>query len=156
LGLFAQRAINQNLFLRTELVWAVKGYRSRDNTTDRNTTIGLNYLNLPLVAGYKVNSAWSAFLGPEVGLLGPVYASGRSGKRSDLRHIINYENLDAGLLGGVMYTFKPKLSLDLRYSHGFSKVLIMEVTDAQGNFLHQASQKNNKALQLSLNYFFRA
>ncbi|MGV3587545.1 MAG: porin family protein [Adhaeribacter sp.] len=154
LGLFAQRTINENIFMRTELAYTLKGYKSHDKTTNREGRVGFNYISLPLLLGYQLNPNFSAFLGPELSTLGPVRA-GSSGRRNRLDNIFNYERLDIGLSAGMMYTLTPKLGLDLRYTYGLSKILIMELTDAQGNRTGQANQKNNKALSLSVNYYLR-
>ncbi|KAA5545016.1 porin family protein [Adhaeribacter rhizoryzae] len=154
LGLFAQRAISENIFMRTELAYSVKGYKSHDKLTNREGRVGFNYISLPLLLGYQLNPSFSAFLGPEIAALGPVHA-GSGGRRNRLDIISNYEKLDLGLSGGIMYTLAPKLGLDLRYTYGLSKILITDLTDAQGNRTGQANQKNNKALSLSVNYYLR-
>jgi len=154
LGLFVQRAISENIFMRTELAYTLKGYKSHDKLTNREGRVGLNYISLPLLLGYQLNPNFSAFLGPELSTLGPVRA-GSGGRRNRLDNIFNYERLDIGLSAGIMYTLTPKLGLDLRYTYGLSKILIMDLTDAQGNRTGQAQQKNNKALSLSVNYYLR-
>lgn len=155
LGLFIQRAISEKLFMRTELAYTVKGYKAIYTAMNQESRVGFNYISLPLLVGYKLHPDFSAFLGPELSTLGPVHAgSGSSRNRLDI--IDNYERLDVGLSAGLLYTLAPKLGLDLRYTHGLSKILIIDLTDAQGNSLGQANLKNNKALSLSLNYYFRA
>ena len=156
LGFFAQRDISNKLFMRTELYYSLKGYALYENSSTQKLRVGLNYINLPLLLGYKINHTFSAFISPELAALGPVYAKSRNQSRSRLNNIVNYEHFGVGIAAGTMYTLTPKLSVDLRYTYGLSKILKLDITDEQGNFLYQTGQRNSKALQLSLNYFFRA
>lgn len=152
-GIVAQREISSKVYLRSELFYSLKGYRLND---DQRTTAGFNYINLPVLIGYKLSSDFSVFLGPQLGLLGPVYAKDENNGRSEnLRNVIGYNKVDFGIGAGVNYTLASRISIDLRYNYGFNNILVFNFIDSSGNEVVSYLIKNNKTLEISFNYFFR-
>ncbi len=160
LGIWKEFTLTPKLFLRPELFYTQKGFRYSDTITSpvtnalirRKGTIIYNYLTLSLLIGYRATDKISLYLGPEVSAL--VAARGRSKgeEASNMRLLMNYDNLDVGLTTGIMYKLTSRINADLRYTYGFSTVLNYDVTDTQGQYEYTLKQSHNKAAQLGLGY----
>ncbi len=150
---------NSKIFFRPELFYNQKGFRNSDTLTSplTNTLIRyqrtsiFNYLTLPLLAGYRLNSKIAIFDGPEISTLIVVRSKTKGEKAYNMRPILDYNNLDLGLTAGFRYNLNAKLSADLRYTYGFSTIMQYEVTDAQGN-TYAPKQSRNQAAQFGLSY----
>ena len=152
-GIIIQRELTSKVYIRPEVFYSLKGYKLEDG---QSTRVGFNYINIPILVGYKLATKFSAFLGPQLGLLGPVYGTDKNNGRSkNLNSFIDYNNLDFGLAAGVNYVLTPKLNLDLRYTNGFTTILVTDLVDSSGNTTEIDALKNNKSLEVSLNYFFK-
>ncbi|RDC64913.1 porin family protein [Adhaeribacter pallidiroseus] len=159
LGLWKESTFSPKVFLRIELFYTQKGSRYSDTLTLPFTketirskgTLIYNYLTLPWLLGYNLNSKTAIFLGPELSLLIAPLARSNGGKAHNMRHILRYNAPDLGLTAGFRYNLNNKLSADLRYTYGFSTMLQYEATDAQGN-TYLSKQSHNQAAQLGLSY----
>ncbi|PSR54752.1 hypothetical protein AHMF7605_15185 [Adhaeribacter arboris] len=159
LGVWKESTFSPKVFLRTELFYTLKGGRYSDTltlpfaseTSRINGTLIYNYLTLPLLLGYQLNSKTAVFLGPEFSLLIVPLNREDGGKAHNMKHILRYNGLDMGLTAGFRYNLNAKLSADLRYTYGFSTILQYEVTDAQGN-TYLPKQSHNQAAQLGLSF----
>lgn len=72
LGLSAGPALQVKLanvfFLQTELLYSIKG-SSSDSLQSSDAKLDLNYINLPILVGYRLAPNFSVKLGPEIGRL---------------------------------------------------------------------------------------
>lgn len=151
LGLSAGPALQIKLanvfFLQTELLYSVKGTRS-DSMQNANAKLDLNYINLPILIGYRAAPDFSIKLGPEIGRL----LSAKSeidGNTTDITDF--YQSFDFGANLGLAYSFK-KIALDLRYNYGFKDLL----ERANGSGTASGSEDaSNRVLQFSLTYFIK-
>lgn len=134
-------------FLQTELLYSIKGTKS-DSVQNSNAKLDLNYINLPILIGYRAAPNFSIKLGPEIGRL----LSAKSEVNGTTQDISDfYEDFDFGANFGLAYSFK-KLALDLRYSYGFKDLL-----DRAGGGVRPGGSDDvsNRALQFSLTYFIK-
>jgi hypothetical protein len=155
LGISAGPALQVNFaklfFLQSELLYSVKGRQSNTTQNNSNATLSLNYINLPVLLGYRVASNFSIKLGPEIGRL----LSAKSkfdGTTTDVDNI--YQDFDLGADLALAYAFK-KLSLDLRYNYGLKDLIRGHFEDPNGNFISEESFGSNRVLQFSLCYFLK-
>jgi opacity protein-like surface antigen len=155
LGLIAQRELNENVFLRGEIYYTIKGYKYYQRDLDTEAKRAFNYIILPVFVGYNVIPNLSVFLGPQIGLLGAVNYKQKNGDRVNVRHIVDYNNLDIGAGAGIAYKITPKIGMDIRYTYGFSSLSKYEIRDGSMNYLSALEEKNNKTLDISMNYFFK-
>ena len=143
-GINAGPAIQINLakmfFIQSELLYSLKGARSESSQTSNDATLNLNYINLPLLFGYKAGQNFSIKLGPEIGHLLSA-KSKMDGTTTDYSEF--YRDFDFGADLGVAYTFK-KLAIDLRYNYGLEDLL---------NNVPSDQNASNRVLQFSLCYF---
>ena len=153
IGIIAQEEISNKIYVRSELFYSLKGYRFND---DQGSIVSYNYINLPILVGYKLSTRFSVFLGPQLGILGPVYFKSENSKRSEnIAKRIDFNKVDVGIGAGVNYSITPRISVDLRYDYGLTNILVADFTDMSGNKVVAEVIRNNKALELSFNYFFK-
>jgi hypothetical protein len=151
LGLSAGPALQVKLanvfFLQTELLYSIKGTRS-DSMQSSDAKLNLNYINLPILIGYRAAPNFSIKLGPEIGHLLSA-KSEVNGNTTDITDL--YQSFDFGADLGLAYTFK-KIALDLRYNYGFKDLL----DRANGTGTASGSDDvSNRVLQFSLTYFIK-
>jgi hypothetical protein len=151
LGLSAGPALQIKLanlfFLQTELLYSIKGTRS-DSMQNSDAKLNLNYINLPILIGYRAAPNFSIKLGPEIGRLLSA-KSETNGTTKDLTDF--YQSFDFGADLGLAYTFK-KVALDLRYNYGFKDLLERaNGTGTQGG----SDDVSNRVLQFSLTYYIK-
>jgi hypothetical protein len=150
LGLSAGPALQVKLanvfFLQTELLYSIKGTRS-DSMQSSDAKLNLNYINLPILIGYRAAPNFSIKLGPEIGHLLSA-ESEVHGNTTDITDL--YQSFDFGADLGLAYTFK-KIALDLRYNYGFKDLL----DRANGSGTSGGEDVANRVLQFSLTYFIK-
>jgi hypothetical protein len=155
LGISAGPVLQVNVakmfFLQSELLYSIKGRQSDTTQNNSNATLSLNYINLPVLFGYRMSPNFSIKLGPEIGRL----LSAKSkfdGSTSDVSNI--YQDFDFGADLALAYAFK-KLSIDLRYNYGLKDLIQGQFEDPNGNFIQEKSFGSNRVLQFSLCYFLK-
>jgi hypothetical protein len=139
------------LFVQSEVLYSIKGRQSSTTQNNSNATLSLNYINLPILFGYRVAPNFSIKIGPEIGRL----LSAKSkfdGSTTDVNNI--YQDFDLGADLALAFAFK-KLSLDLRYNYGLTDLIHGQFEDPNGNFITEESFGSNRVLQFSLCYFLK-
>jgi opacity protein-like surface antigen len=155
LGLIAERELSESMFLKAEIYYALKGYKFYLKDLDTEAKRAFSYFMLPVFVGYSATPDLSFFLGPQIGLLGPVHNRQKGGERQSLRQIVEFNNIDLGAGAGVAYKITSSIGMDIRYTYGFSTLSEYEFRDSSMNYLSAFKEKNNRTLEISLNYFFK-
>lgn len=151
LGISISRTINKKMAVRSELLFSSKGYELEEEVT--TTTVQLNYLSLPVLLELKLTNKLGLIVGPEFNYLLSTKNYNDEKKR---REVSFQENpFDLGGIVGLTYDFSKKVSVDLRYSHGFlntSKNLRFSSIDGIG--IDENNKIKNRVFQLSFGYAF--
>lgn len=146
-GGFILVPIHKRLFLQTELLYSSKGQRTEKiiGASDKSV-LRLNYLNVPILLGYKIDYKTSLLLGPEIGYL----TSAQLKYYSEFIDVSkNYPSkFDAGLDVGINYKLLKNIGVEIRYSYGFKT---MYYEDAAG-VRHSESKGANRAFQIGILY----
>ncbi|MBP5211095.1 MAG: PorT family protein [Bacteroidales bacterium] len=119
----------KNLFaprwgLKGELLFNTVGERARFSNSESFTT-RLTYINLPVMAQYKVyNDRLSFVAGPQFGFCLGAKDILRSGmdKHIEPLHNTEYNVLELGFVFGVSYLFYPHFGIEARYNLGLTNV----------------------------------
>ena len=152
LGVNAGAAIEINLsklvFIQSELLYSLKGTQSATSRYGYDTRVNLNYLNLPVLVGFRAAKNFGIELGPEIGrlLCAKTRVNGRTTDMTDL-----YRDFDYGADFGLSYCSK-KIAVDLRYNYGFENLSHVVFTDAFGNNTGEQQAGANRVVQFSLCY----
>src|SRR5687767_10707802 len=68
-GVSANFSVQDQFFVRTELLYSIRGYKFPATSMLIKTNISHGFLSLPLLAGYKPMKKLSLMAGPEIGYL---------------------------------------------------------------------------------------
>lgn len=153
LGINAGAAVQINLaklfFIQPELVYSMKGTQSATTRYANNSRVDLNYLNFPVLAGFRAAQNFAIRLGPEIGhlLSAKAKADGSTRDMTDL-----YKDFDFGADAGLSFSFN-KIVLDLTYNYGFGNLSHIVFTDAFGNNIGEQDAGANRVVQFSFCYF---
>jgi hypothetical protein len=143
-GFFCVAPINRNFLLQAELIYSSKGsgmqryYYNRYNKMNSK----LQYLNLPLMLGFRAVNKLKLLLGPEVGLLASTNDSGP------------YRKIDFSGVAGAGYSICNNIGVEVRYDHGFSKLIKGLIVSQDGTVEGYKYFGSNRTFQASLWYQF--
>jgi hypothetical protein len=145
LGFYAQKPVSTTLQLRSELNYAIKGYRYKDILSGRTETVNYQYLTLPLLVEYRATKSFLFQAGPELAwLLKHNYAKPPSAYA--------VEKFDIGAAIGLGWQLNNRFTIDVRYTYGLTrayKVVIYDLTT--GNISEERKLGRNQVLLLGLN-----
>jgi hypothetical protein len=150
-GPILQVNLAKTFFIQPELLYSLKGFQSPNDAPyfSDTSTVSLNYINLPVLFGFRATPNFSIKLGPEIGHLFSA-KSNTDGRSRDLSSIYDDFDLDADL--ALAYTFK-KLVIDLRYNYGLKELVHGLRYDSNGYIIGEGDYGSNRVLQVSICYF---
>jgi Outer membrane protein beta-barrel domain len=128
LGGFAHIHVSPHFAVQPELVYSMQGGK-RDNTTLR-----LNYINVPVLAQYMTNDGFRLQTGPQVGFL---TSSKTKTGNVEINQDNNFSAIDFSWAFGASYLLPSAdgLGFDLRYNVGISNISDNNGTTARNNVL---------------------
>lgn len=106
-GFLLQTNLADKVFVRPEFLFSQKGWRVKDDPLNNNVTMTINYLNFPLLVGYKLNRTFSFLTGAELGYK-------LNAKRKPMDSWTDpYEKFDYGFCLGINYQLSKVPSVEL-------------------------------------------
>jgi hypothetical protein len=144
-GAFANFGLSEKLTFQPELLYSMKGAKNSVSFmgVDIETTMKLNYIDVPLMFKYNVVSGLNFQAGPQLGVLLSAETEVEGGEDSGTTDIKdNMKGMDFGLNVGAGYDF-GSLGVDLRYNIGLSNISDVDDTDLK-----------NKGFQIAFSYAF--
>ena len=148
-GIYGQVFSTDAFAIQPELLFSTKGSRAEyDGLIDQTVKYNLNYLDLPVLAVFKLGKSAEIHIGPYASYLldANVSYSGDVANGSDDVDKDNLKSFDYGLAGGFGLNF-GSLQVGARYNYGF-----VEIADSDGAELLLGDSKNSVAqVYLSLN-----
>lgn len=152
IGAFARFNVNETFAIQPELLYSGKGAKlnlSEEGVSAKSTT-KLNYLSLPVLAKFYVNSGFNLHAGPQFDFLLSAkedwelsYNGNIESGDDDIKDDI--KNLDFGFVFGLGYDFSSGFGLDARYMLGVSEL---------ANSPEDGVKTNSKGFQFTLSYVF--
>lgn len=150
LGVFARTAPESAIGLQVELLYSTKGstttYSTLFGLIEQEVDFNLNYLELPLMASFRVGElvelqagAYAAYL-----LGASISSSGDLGTSNDPLDREDFTAMDFGVTGGVAFNLGHNLQLGMRYLHGMTNI-----ADSDGAEFALGDSKN-RCVQLYL------
>jgi Outer membrane protein beta-barrel domain len=160
-GIMADISLAKNFSIQPEVVFSQQGMKFSYSDLDvknshYNSTIGLNYLNIPILLKYFIVKGLSVQVGPQIGILLKA-----SNKYQD--NFLGYENhetfnlsdyangFDTSVNFGLGYQFKNKFYADLRYNISYSDIF----KNASADTYIINSDMKNRVFQITFGYFFK-
>jgi hypothetical protein len=144
-GFFTDISLTSKFYIRPELLFSQKGWKVPDDAFNSNVSVTINYLNLPVVAGYKIFKGMSVLTGPELGL------KLSSSRNPPIPVRLPYKSFDFGWAFGCSYLFNERLGIDLRYIHGMRYLSEIELSHLN-NIFGTVKDGKNRLIQLSAVY----
>lgn len=150
-GLYAQLFSSEAFAIQPELNFSTKGtgitYGTVDNTTvsiNHDTRINLSYIDIPVLAVFKLGKAAEIHAGPYWSYL--VHAEIRNkgndpDNEFDTINRKNFDNWDYGLVGGIGFNLGKAAQLGARYNYGLNEIASSPYGKARlGNAKNQVAQ----------------
>ena len=128
-GFYVQKPLENGVIVEPGLYYSNVGSRSTHMTYNENTfeeveqkeRFLLSYLNVPVVARYKVSSNVSVFAGPQVSfLVGGKKKLKYSGEKEKVDAKDEFKTVSAGVSMGAAYEFEGGERLQLSVNPGFT------------------------------------
>lgn len=145
-------SLSERFGILASLLYARKGYVGELAwpTGPADATWELHYLNLPVVADFRVWKGLSLQGGAEFGRLlsARVKSAGENAEISDF-----YEEFDLGLVAGLEYRFAKGFFVGARHVFGIYNIQDAELTDETGAIFDDLKSLNS-ATQVSVGYRF--
>lgn len=146
IGGFAEIKAGKKFAIQPEFLFSTQGTTIEGYNGDSNTSVKVNYLNIPILAKYYITDAFSVEAGPQIGFL--LSAKSRGEDINDL-----FKSTDYGLNLGIGYDFTENFALGLRYTIGLSDIADIPDDSQDYPFVYNANFKNSN-FALSLAYKF--
>lgn len=133
-GFFARTAPEEPFGLQVELLYSSKGsnttYSAFFGLIDQEVDFNLNYLELPVLASFRLGGVVDLHAGAYAGYLlnARVSTSGDLGSGSEELDKADLSAMDLGIAGGVGLNLGPA-QFGVRYLHGLSKVADSDAAD---------------------------
>lgn len=133
-GVFGRTDPEQPFGLQAELLYSTKGaqaqYSGFFGLVDQEVDFNLNYIELPVLASFRLGSALEVQAGGYAGFLlsANVKTSGDLGSGEEELDKDNFQSLDYGVGGGVALN-AGAAQIGLRYLHGLAEVANSDASD---------------------------
>ena len=121
-GVFTNLYFTDNQAIDFEISFIQKGARKVPNKNDTlsgqvyESTLRLNYITIPIHYKYELSNYFSAFAGPNIGLL---LSHSYTQNYIDQSYILKFNRFDFSVDIGVVVKLLARLSLDVKYSATF-------------------------------------
>ncbi|MCT4171393.1 PorT family protein [Elizabethkingia anophelis] len=144
-GVFMNAPISSEFSIQPEVVYSQQGAKFKDfgNVTDLKKNLG--YINVPVMVQYNATPDFYLEAGPEFGFLVDAQDKGKvNGVSYKSSGTDGYNTFNFGMGLGAGYRFTSNISINARYTAGFTNIVKNNGGD---------SVKNNN-FQLGLGYTF--
>lgn len=146
-GVFGRTNPEGVLGLQVELLYSTKGsttnYTALFGLVDQEVDFNLNYIELPILASFRVGEIVDFQLGGYAAYLVGANAnsSGDLGNGSEELDRDNFQSMDFGIAGGVAFNVGPNTQVGVRYLHGMSSIADSDAADlVLGDSKNRAAQ----------------
>ncbi len=149
-GVAAEIPVQDNLFVRPELLYSSKGFGYRPTATSMQGSLRLNYIAVPLLFGFRPGRRTAIMAGPEIGFLQKAVSKSQ-GITSDFTGF--YRHFDVGVDLGFAYTVSKDFGIEARYNYGFKDLVNVAYLNDNGDVIAQGKNGANSVLQVGIYYW---
>ncbi len=145
-GVVTELEVSEKFAVQPEVSFSTQG--ADYSETMYTGSYNLNYVNVPVMAKFKVADGFSLEAGPQIGFLMSAkdkYNGEEGSGEEDVKDVT--KGIDFGINLGVGYELESGLNFGVRYNFGISE--LNDFSDSSGN----ESWKNG-VIQLSMGFFF--
>ena len=152
-GLISELKESERVAIQAELYFSMMGAKiDYEPFASGETKTSLNYLSVPVVGKIYLSKFFNLQLGPEVGILLSARDKGEidgDEVNEDLKSI--FKKTDVGISFGIGIEPTENFQITSRINYGVADISLASKTIAGGI---QRPNLNNRAIQISLGYFF--
>ncbi|MBF4518858.1 PorT family protein [Flavobacterium sp. ANB] len=141
LGGFAEVKVWKKLYIQPELLYSAQGGKFDGYYGERDYTVNLNYINVPVLAKYYITKQFTVEAGPQLGVL------------VSSKNTYDEKSVDVGFNLGAGYNFTDNFSVGIRYTIGLTNVYRYE-DEYYGDFGYYDNRYTNNVLALTAAYKF--
>lgn len=146
IGGFTELKVAKKFAIQPEFLFSTQGTTIEGFNGNSNSSIKLNYLNIPVLGKYYITDAFTVEAGPQIGFL----LSAKNKGEDDHDY---YKTLDFGLNVGCGYGFTDNISLGVRYTFGLTNVADnSELSTVYPNLDDLTFKNSNFALSLAYKF----
>jgi hypothetical protein len=146
-GTFVTLDLSKKWVLEADLLYSSKGTSASKQVGPLEITSRFNYVNVPVLLGYKLHTRSSILIGPELGYLTSVRTF--YGKSGNFNTSKNYPSkFDIGLATGLHISIITKLGVEFRYVYGFKTLYYVDDYGVR----HSSSKGANRVFQFGVSY----
>ncbi|WP_277496391.1 porin family protein, partial [Elizabethkingia anophelis] len=123
-GVFMNAPISSEFSIQPEVVYSQQGAKFKDfgNVTDLKKNLG--YINVPVMVQYNATPDFYLEAGPEFGFLVDAQDKGKvNGVSYKSSGTDGYNTFNFGMGLGAGYRFTPNISINARYTAGFTNIV---------------------------------
>lgn len=150
LGVYTQLFQSDVFAIQPEILYSTKGTRIEDHSDlyDATLDFNLNYIDIPVLAVFKLGDAAEIHVGPYFGYLlnANVDVDGDVDGSDDIDRD-NFKSWDYGLSAGVGFNVGP-VQLGARYNYGLQKIADSDLADG----ILGDSKNSNAQVYVSFNF----
>jgi hypothetical protein len=151
-GVFTQINLTKKVILQPAILFSSKGHKYPANQFSAAGRLQLNYIAIPLMAGFKPGKKMLILIGPEFSFLTNANST-FNGHKQNTTNL--YRKFDLGIDVGATYTIKNGFGLELGYNYGFEDLMNVTFTDEYGNPTRKEKVGSNRVLQFGIFYIFK-
>ncbi len=140
-GGYVNFSMTDKISIQPEVMFSMQGMKMDDVETK------LNYINIPVMAGYQVMEGLNVHTGPQIGLL--MTAEDEDG--NDMKD--GFKSTDVAWALGGSYSMN-KLSFDIRYNFGLTEIYESTEVEFEGVVETTESDAKNAVIQFAVGYSF--
>ncbi len=149
-GGYANFAMTEKFSIQPEIVFSMQGNKETftdDIEGEVETETKLNYINIPVMAGYQVMEGLSLHTGPQLGIL----LSAEDEDGNDMKD--GAKTTDVAWAVGGSYRLN-NLSFDIRYNMGLTTTQEDDEYEEDGEMVTEEYDVKNSVIQFSVGYNF--
>src|SRR5580698_6797280 len=148
-GVLAQFFLDKKFSVRSEVLYSVKGFKTSGIFLEGNETETLNYISIPILAGYNLNNDFTIHLGPELDFFNKGKLKNNAGSNDITPY---FSKFDVGIDIGLSCFIGSGIGAEIRYNYGLKKLANAVVTDYSGNTIAIYKEGENRVFQAGLYY----
>ncbi len=150
-GVLSEIFLGENFFVKPEILYSLKGWRSKSQDGISRARISFDYIDFPLLLGYRLGEKVSILAGSQIGYLWRA----RSRRDGEFRSITSqFKRLDVAISAGAAYKVSARLGAELRYAYGLRKIHSIPSIDLNGATRYLDGGLN-RVLQASVYYLLK-
>lgn len=138
IGVYGQVKLSENLSIIPELQFSQRGYKVTYAVTKINSSVGISYLELPILLSYRIKPIGIDF--------GPNISYRLSSTLTDA-----YKDFDFGVEGGIRAYLTEKIFITARYYYGITEISEIIFFDFSGRTVGTVTE-HNRAIQFGIGY----